>query len=94
MKYKTTIDTDEFKDFKFFEDGIGTYMVAKDAGASQDGWMSLYFTEVEKESAFDKMRAEIIKESFPEDDKSVSNIVYLKDVLDILDKYRAESENK
>lgn len=96
MKYKTIVDTDEFKDFKFFEDEIGPYMVAKDANACADssGWIPLYFKEVKEESAFDKVRAEIIKESFPEDDKSVSSMVYLKDVLGILDKYKAEINGK
>lgn len=34
MKYKAVIETDDYKDFKFFEDGNGKYMVAKDAGAT------------------------------------------------------------
>ena len=60
MKYKTIIETDEFEDFKFFEDGIGKYMVGKDAGATADGgWMPLYFTECKQEPILDKLRAEI-----------------------------------
>lgn len=48
---------------------------------------------LEQGNVLDKIRAEIIAESFPEDDEySLSNMVYLKDVLDILDKYKAESE--
>jgi hypothetical protein len=46
MKYKAIIETDDYGDFEFFEDGNGKYMVGKDAGAtSSGGWMPLYFTE-------------------------------------------------
>lgn len=46
MKYIAEIDTSAYKDFKFFEDGIGKYLVCKDAGATENGgWMPLYFTE-------------------------------------------------
>ena len=44
------IETDDFEDFEFFEDGIGKYMVGKDAGAAAiGGWIPLYFTECEQE---------------------------------------------
>ena len=47
MKYIATIDTDEFKDFEFFEDADGKYLVARDAGAKSDEWIVLRFTEAE-----------------------------------------------
>lgn len=50
MKYKAVIETDNYKDFKFFEDGIGKYMICKDAGVTaSNGWIPLYFTEAESE---------------------------------------------
>ena len=46
MKYIAVIDTDDYENFEFFEDGIGKYMVGKDAGAtSSGGWIPLYFRE-------------------------------------------------
>lgn len=97
MKYKAIIDTDDIENFEFFEDGIGKYMVAKDANAcaGHNGWIPLYFKEVEKELALDKVRAEII-----ERDKNIKAIrsdgccfFTTEEVLDILDKYRAECES-
>lgn len=49
MKYKTVIETDYYKEFKFFEDGNGKYVVAKDAGVTASEWIPLYFTECEQE---------------------------------------------
>ena len=48
MKYKAIIDTDEFKDFKFFEDADGKYLVVKDANAESGEWIALHFEEIEK----------------------------------------------
>lgn len=48
MKYKAVIETDDYKNFEFFEDGNGKYMVGKDAGVTASGgWIPLYFTECE-----------------------------------------------
>ena len=97
MKYKTIINTDEFKDFKFFEDGIGPYMVAKDANACADNseWIPLYFTEVDEESVLDKVRAEIEqlrlhKAKFITSDGEVC--IDSQEVLNIIDKYMAENK--
>jgi hypothetical protein len=50
MKYTAVIDTDDFKDFKFFEDGIGKYLICKDAGIiANNGWIPLYFAEAGSE---------------------------------------------
>lgn len=46
-------------------------------------------------AVLDKIITEIIAESFPEDEEnSFCKIIYLKDVLDIIDKYKAGSEDK
>ena len=99
MKYKTIIDTKEFKDFKFFEDGIGTYMVAKDANACADssGWIPLYFTEVKEESedVIAKVRAEI--DGLEEGISSYYNDrpwLFKDEVLQIIDKYMAENKEQ
>ena len=49
MKYTAVLDTDDYKDFEFFEDADGKYLVAKDANAKMDEWISLYFTKMESE---------------------------------------------
>jgi len=97
MKYKTIVDTEEFKDFKFFEDGIGKYMIGKDAGAAQDGWMPLYFTEVKEETenknVLDKVRTEI--DSLEEGISSYYNDrpwLFKDEVLKIIDKYTGKSK--
>lgn len=50
MKYIAIIDTDDFEDFKFFEDGNGKYLAVKDANAKPDEWVALQFTEYKVES--------------------------------------------
>ena len=99
MKYKAIIDTDEFKDFEFFEDGIGKYVVGKDAGATQDGWIPLYFTEVKEESenenVLNKVRAEI--DNLEEGISSYYNDrpwLFKDEVLKIVDKYIGESKGQ
>lgn len=59
MKYKAVIETDEYEDFEFFEDGNGKYIRGIDAGSQNNEWIALYFTECEQESVLDKIRAEI-----------------------------------
>ena len=49
MKYIAVIDTDDFEDFEFFEDGNGVYLHAIDAGSVNGEWIALYFTEAESE---------------------------------------------
>ena len=49
MKYKTIIETDDFEDFEFFEDGNGKYLHGIDSGAVNNEWIALYFTECEQE---------------------------------------------
>ena len=48
MKYKTIIETDDYKNFEFFEDGNGKYIHGIDAGAVNNEWIALYFTECEQ----------------------------------------------
>jgi hypothetical protein len=54
MKYKAIIETDDFEDFEFFEDGNGKYMHGIDAGAVNNEWIALYFTECEQDPKTDK----------------------------------------
>lgn len=60
MKYKTIIETDDIKSFKFFEDGNGKYIVGKDAGAENDEWIALYFTECEQERMTEQRQDNIL----------------------------------
>ena len=49
MKYKAIIETDDYKDFEFYEDGIGKFLAVKDANATKyGGWIPLYFTEYQE----------------------------------------------
>ena len=49
MKYIAIIDTDDYKDFKFFEDAEGKYLIVKDANAKCEEWINLHFTQTESE---------------------------------------------
>jgi hypothetical protein len=51
MKYVAILDTDEFKDFKFFEDADGKYLAVKDANAKSNEWLPLHFETLEKKVA-------------------------------------------
>ena len=62
MKYKAIIETDEFEDFEFYEDGNGKYIQGIDAGAVNSEWIALYFTECKQESVLDKIKTEIEKQ--------------------------------
>ena len=92
MKYKAIIETNDYKDFEFFEDGIGKYMVGKDAGATASGgWIPLYFTKYEQGSVLDNIRVELIQ--------SIQNGTIKiergnEELFHIIDKYKAESEDK
>lgn len=90
MKYKAIIETEEFKNFEFFEDGNGKYLAARDAGAKSNEWIALYFTECQQESIIDKIRAEI-EEYWKYCDDNVQAPT-LRGVYQIIDKYKEESE--
>ena len=101
MKYKAIIEIDEFEDFEFFEDGNGKYLHAIDAGAENNEWIALYFTECQQDDVLDKIRAEIeeyksrqLTLAIGVDDLEKGKQIALKYVLAILDKYKAESEDK
>ena len=91
MKYKTIIETDDFEYFEFFEDGNGKYIRGIDAGAVNNEWIALYFTECKQESILDKINAEIQKLRGCSCGCSDGII---DDVEDIIDQYKAESEDK
>ena len=95
MKYRTIIEIDDIKDFKFFEDGNGKYIVGKDAGAENDEWIALYFTECEQEpktDVLDKIKAEIlIRDKNVRDVRTDGRCFFTADeILGIIDKYRNE----
>ena len=98
MKYIAVLDTDDYKDFKFFEDSIGKYMVGKDANATANGWIPLFFTECEQEPILDKIRAEIEEEynrlsaTRADETLELGECLGLKMSLKIINKYRVESE--
>lgn len=50
MKYIAVLDTNDFEDFEFFEDGNGKYLHAIDAGAINGEWIYLPFKPLEQES--------------------------------------------
>lgn len=54
MKYIAIIETDDFEDFEFFEDGNGKYLHAIDAGSVNGEWIPLYFIECEQDPILDK----------------------------------------
>lgn len=54
MKYTATIDTNDYKDFKFFEDAFGEYLAARDVNAGPGEWLPLRFTKVESETDYKK----------------------------------------
>ena len=94
MKYIAVLDTDEIEDFEFFEDGKEKYLHAVDANAENGEWIYLPFKPLEQEPVLDKIRAEI--EKLPTYDKTYQGIITAygikQDVLEIIDKYKAESE--
>lgn len=49
MKYIAVLDTDDFEDFEFFEDGNGKYLHAVDANATNGEWIYLPFKVLEQE---------------------------------------------
>lgn len=50
MKYVAVLDTDDYEDFDFFEDGNGEYLRVIDAGAVNGEWIYLPFKPLEQTS--------------------------------------------
>ena len=90
MKYNAIIETDDFEDFEFFEDGCGKYIRGIDAGSVNGEWIALYFTECKQESVLDKIRAEIQHLSRAD---SKYDKVWVSDVMAIIDKYREGNDH-
>ena len=59
MKYKAIIETDEFKDFEFYEDADGKYLAVKDKNAKYEDFMALHFTECEQENSSTNFKDEL-----------------------------------
>lgn len=89
MKYIAVIDTNDYKDFEFFEDADGKYLAVKDKNAKYEEFMALHFTEYRQESVLDKIRAEI--QGLRNCSCSCSDGI-IDDVEDIIDKYRESEE--
>lgn len=101
MRYKAIIETDDFDDFEFFEDGNGKYIHGIDAGAVNNEWIALYFTECEQEPVLDRIRAEIWDLQYGDEEKSMTDEnradAYnnaISQAIEIIDKYKAESGDK
>ncbi len=115
MKYIAVLDTDDYEDFEFFEDGNSKYLHAVDADATNGEWIYLPFKPLEQEpkseweqdhailkaysdganEVLDKIRTEIEKLQKMCDKNDLNLMAQYSAfgmVLDILDKYKAESE--
>lgn len=104
MKYKAIIETDNYKDFEFFEDGNGKYIHGIDANAANNEWIPVYFTECEQESVLDKIKSEITDclKALDNIEKSGLNIYLPNEMsgrrltyqqcLKFIDKYKMETE--
>ena len=107
MKYIAVLDTDEIKDFEFFEDGAGKYLRAIDANAKNGEWIYLPFKPLEQEPFINKP---CVSSGVCEHDKNVVldkiraeietwhkegtnwSDIRLMEIENIIDKYKAESE--
>ena len=49
MKYIAVLDTDDYEDFEFFEDGKEKYLHVVDANAENGEWIYLPFRPLEQE---------------------------------------------
>lgn len=79
MKYITILDTDDYIDFEFFEDGNGKYLHAVDANAMNGEWVYLPFKPLEQEYS-DKQRYVV---------KGINN-----DKIEFVDKYSVRAFNR
>ena len=98
MKYKAIIETDDFEDFEFYEDGNGKYMVAYDAtGAANGGWIPLHFIECENEldksGNYEKDLNELKEQILKDDNTLVSKRDLLERFCEIDKEYNGDSWN-
>ena len=91
MKYKAVIETDDIENFEFFEDGNGKYLRGIDAGAVNNEWIALYFTECKQEPVLDKIIAEIEEHVKINQCLNTDRAKALCWCLDVIDKHIAES---
>ena len=70
-KYVAIIDTDEYKDFKVFEDGCGEYLVARDENAQSDEWICLPLIKAETNGDVIKAIFDVTEEHFYDEDRMV-----------------------
>lgn len=93
MKYIAVLDTDDYEDFAFFEDGKEQYLHAIDAMADNGEWIYLPFKPLEQEPVLDKIRAEIKALTSNRGFLSCSISYIRKEIDAVFDKYKAESED-
>ena len=104
MKYIAVLDTDDFEDFDFFEDGKEKYLHAIDATSENGEWIYLPFRPLEQEPILDKIREqmkdylrgveitlEVLVENDPLRPKMEGAKDTLEECLELIDK--AESED-
>ena len=81
MKYIAILDTDEFKDFKFFEDADGKYLAVKDANSESNEWLPLHF------EALDISVRQLIVEGAPLEKHDAELLDKIRDEIEELDRY-------
>lgn len=89
MKYIAVLDTDDFEDFEFFEDGCGKYIHGIDAGSVNGEWIALYFTEYKQEPILDKIRSEINSPN-----RGTCDYFVIDRIEEIINEYTAEKDNQ
>lgn len=77
MKYMAVLDTDDYEDFDFFEDGNGKYLHAVDAGATNGEWIYLPFKPLAQEPRWIP-----VSERLPEENVDVLVVVKFPDGKD------------
>ena len=105
MKYIAVLDTDDYEDFEFFEDGKEKYLHAVDAYAENGEWIYLPFKELEQEPFMatpcisskvcehDRMvTLDKIRAEIEELDYITFDGITKRRCLEIIDRYKAESE--
>lgn len=75
MKYIAIVDTDEFKDFEFFEDADGKYLAVKDVNAKSNKWLPLHFEALTEQVLADSLMEERIRGSLK------SDMTFKKDII-------------
>lgn len=95
MKYIAVLDTDDYEDFGFFEDGKEKYLHGIDANSVNGEWIYLPFKPLEQDPVLDKVRAEIKDWQTDIHDNEYDADKYdfvFERIFEIIDEYKAENE--